>query len=214
MEKIGVKVLINAITIFRLVFTFAMPFLIKRVSHIAFLIIVAILFFTDCVDGVLARVCKAQTLFGSIMDTIADKVLNIILIVCISGEIPVLYIVFIGEIIIATINLLGTINGAPIRATMLGKSKMWVIAIAILLGYMYYFDICDKIYVNVVGIIVIIMQIILFFSYGNKARETKEFKLKKLVFKKGQELKKALFDTEYYLSTIDVPLSEKLTVNQ
>mgnify|MGYP003498840544 CR=1 FL=1 len=35
------------------------------------------MFFTDCLDGFISRKCKAQTLFGSIMDTIADKVLCI-----------------------------------------------------------------------------------------------------------------------------------------
>ena len=212
MGNIAIKIFVNFLTIFRLVFTFAMPFLIKQVSNITFLVIVAILYFTDFFDGLISRTCKVQTLFGSIMDTLADKVLSIFLILCISGNVTVLYVVLIGEIIIATINLIGTINGATIVATMLGRVKMWAIAIAILLGYMFYFGICDILYVNISGGIVVIMQLFLFYSYIKKAGKIKEFKLQKLKLKKGKDLSYALFNTDYYLSTIDVPIIKKLTI--
>lgn len=213
MNNIGVKILVNALTIFRCIFTFAMPFLIERVSNVAFLIIIAALFFTDCLDGFISRKCKAQTLFGSMMDTIADKVLCIVLILCIASKSSVLYVMLIGEIVIATINLLGAINGVPLVTIMIGKVKMWALAVATIFGYLYYFNRCDEMYVVVTGIVVILMQITVIFGYGNKIRKVKEIRKEKIKFKRGKELMHALFDTEYYLSTIDVPILKKLTVN-
>ena len=212
MGKVGVKIFVNALTMFRCVFTFAMPFLINKVSYLTFLIIVGILFFTDLLDGFISRTCKAQTLFGSIMDTVADKVLSIILILCIAEKSIVLYIMLICEILIATMNLIGTINDATIVAILTGKAKMWALAIATILGYMYYFDKCDVLPVLISGSIVIAMQVIVIWGYGNKIRKVKEIRKEKVKFKRGNELFKALFDTEYYLSTLDVPLLRKLTV--
>ncbi len=212
MGKVGVKIFVNALTIFRCIFTFAMPFLINKVSYLTFLIIVGILFFTDLLDGFISRVCKAQTLFGSIMDTVADKVLSIILIFCIAEKSIVLYAMLIGEILIATMNLIGTINDATIVAILSGKAKMWALALATIIGYVYYFGKCDILPVYISGGIVIIMQVIVIFGYGNKIRRVKEIRKEKVKFKRGKELFKALFDTDYYLNTLDIPLLRKLTV--
>lgn len=213
MNKIGIKIFVNSLTVFRCIFTFAMPFLMKKVSDLAFLIIIGILFFTDCLDGFISRKCHAQTLFGSIMDTIADKVLCIVLILCISSKATILYIILIGELIIAFINIIGTINDASIKASMVGKAKMWALAVATILGYMYYFEICDVLLVNITGAIVALMQICVIFIYGSKMRKVKQIRNKKFEFKKGKELAYALFNTEYYLNTIDLPITEKLTTN-
>ena len=72
MGSVLIKIFVNTLTVFRCIFTSAMPFLIDKVSNITFLIIIAALFFTDCLDGFISRTCKVQTLFGSMMDTIAD----------------------------------------------------------------------------------------------------------------------------------------------
>lgn len=213
MNKIGIKIFVNSLTVFRCIFTFAMPFLMKKVSDLAFLIIIGILFFTDCLDGFISRKCHAQTLFGSIMDTIADKVLCIVLILCISSKATILYIILIGELIIAFINIIGTINDASIKASMVGKAKMWALAVATILGYMYYFEICNILLVNITGVIVALMQICVIFIYGSKMRKVKQIRNKKFEFKKGKELAYALFNTEYYLNTIDLPITEKLTTN-
>lgn len=213
MDKVGIKIFVNALTIFRCIFTFAMPALIDRVSNLAFLFIIAILFFTDCLDGFISRKCKAQTLFGSIMDTIADKVLCIVLILCISSKSNILFIMLLGEVVIATINFVGTLNNVPIVTVMTGKAKMWALAFATLFGYMYYFDWCDEIYVTITGIVVITMQVLAILEYGSKVRKVKEVKKEKIKFKRGKELSYVLFDTEYYLNTIDEPILKKLTVD-
>lgn len=106
MNKVGIKVFVNALTVFRCIFTFAMPFLVDKVLDGAFIVMVIGLYFTDWLDGFISRKCGVQTLFGSIMDTVADKVLCIILIVCLPGKHWTLSCVLIGEVLISVMNLL------------------------------------------------------------------------------------------------------------
>ena len=106
MTKQWIKVFVNMLTVFRCIFTFAMPFLVDRVVNAAFIVIVAVLYFTDWIDGFVSRKCGVQTVFGSIMDTVADKVLSIVLIICLPNKHWVLYTMMIGEILIGTMNIL------------------------------------------------------------------------------------------------------------
>lgn len=213
LNRVGIKVFVNALTVFRCFFTFAMPFLINRVPNNVFLIIIVVLYFTDWMDGFISRKCKVQTLFGSVMDTIADKILCIVLILCIANTHFILYAIMIGEILIAVMNMTGILNGATIVAIMAGKAKMWALALTTIIGYMYYFNICGSIFVIISGVLVLVMQIVVIFGYGNKIRKVKQLRNEKVKFKRGEELKYALFNTEYYLNTIDEPLLKKLTVS-
>ena len=95
---------------------------------------------------------------------------------------------------------------------MVGKVKMWGLAIATIFGYMNYFNICSEIIAIIPAIIVIVMQIIVIFGYGDKIRKIKNIRKEKVKFKRGKELKVALFDTNYYLDTIDISLLDKLTI--
>ena len=106
LNNVGKKIFVNALTVSRLVFTFAMPFLFNKISSTAFIWIIIALYTTDWFDGFLSRKFGVQTLFGSIMDTIADKVLCIILIVCIPNKHWSLFVMLIGEMIIGVMNLL------------------------------------------------------------------------------------------------------------
>ena len=96
----------NFLTVFRCLFTFTMPVLFNKISNTAFICIIIALYTTDWFDGFLSRKFGVQTLFGSIMDTIADKVLCIILIVCIPNKHWTLFVMMIGELIIGAMNLL------------------------------------------------------------------------------------------------------------
>ena len=134
------------------------------------------------------------------------------MVVCIPNKHITLFVMMIGEILIGTMNLLGTINGATIVSIMTGKAKMWALALATLIGYMNYFGICETTFVIVTASIVIIMQIIVIFEYGSKVRKVKEIKNEKIKMKKGKDLLYALFNTEYYLENLDKSILEKLSV--
>lgn len=90
---------------------------------------------------------------------------------------------------------------------------MWGLAIATIFGYMNYFKICGEIFVIIPSVVVLIMQVIVFFGYGKKIKKVEKVEYKKMKFKRGKELAHALFDTEYYLNTLDLSLLKKLTVD-
>lgn len=89
---------------------------------------------------------------------------------------------------------------------------MWALALVTILGYMNYFKICSQIFVIVPSVVVLIMQVIVFFGYGKRIRKVKKVEYERVKFKRGKDLTYALFDTEYYLSTLDKPILKKLTV--
>lgn len=88
---------------------------------------------------------------------------------------------------------------------------MWLLATATVFGYMHYYNICDISLVIVSSIIAIIMQIFVFFEYSKKVSKVKEVDNKKAKLKKGKDLAYALFNTEYYMKTIDEPIMKKLS---
>ena len=70
------KLLVNLITASRLLFTVILMIIYKSIPNYWFLILIAIIFSTDFIDGKLARKFHVETFFGSLMDTMADKILN------------------------------------------------------------------------------------------------------------------------------------------
>ncbi|MBQ9313465.1 MAG: hypothetical protein IJ220_00440 [Clostridia bacterium] len=77
---------------------------------------------------------------------------------------------------------------------------------------MHYFNICSLIFVIVPATVVLLMQAIVIFEYGRKIQKVKQIRKDKVKLKRGKDLVYALFDTKYYLSTLDVPLLKKLTI--
>ena len=193
------KILVNVITTFRFLYTMILPILKGRISRLAFIINIALLFLTDFIDGMLARKYKVQTLYGSTMDTIADKTLSIVLIVLLIEKIEIVSLMLIGEIIIACVNVYSLIKGKKTKSSIIGKLKMWFISIAIILGYMYYFNIIGYTPVLIISILTIIIQIATIIDYIitlSKQKSTQnQFKSKE-----KYTLKQILFSTEYYLT--------------
>ena len=73
------KIFVNALTIIRILATIILPLLWIYIPPIYLLIFVIIILLTDVFDGVLARRFHVQSLFGTLMDAIADKIFGIIL---------------------------------------------------------------------------------------------------------------------------------------
>ena len=98
------KIFVNLITTIRFIYTIILPILQIRISNTAFIINLVILFLTDTIDGFLARKFNVQTFYGSLMDTIADKTLSIVLLIILANHINLLYVVLLCEILIALLN--------------------------------------------------------------------------------------------------------------
>jgi len=171
-------------------------------SNKFFIINIVILFLTDWVDGILARKYKVQTLFGSIMDTIADKTLCIILLLCLIGKQPFLSVLLLCEIAIAIINITGTLQGKKIQSQISGKIKMWFIAFTIIVSFLNTFKIIDNIFVTIGFTTTLIAEIITIIDYLKTIIKQKEIIETKSEIKNIGELKYILFDTDYYVSRL------------
>lgn len=223
------KIFVNVLTIFRLLATFMIPFIWNYASPIVIVLFVAFTLFTDFLDGKLARIFKVQTLFGSILDTIADKMFGIVIILILAQYHKGFYLMMIMELLIALINVIAAILGATTKSSFLGKCKMWVLGIAIFLGlvsifqdnliridlikdYISLFIENEKIIISNAVFMTIGSEIIVaidYFRHVSKELITNKKKIK-YQFKTDDDLKKVLFDTTYYLEHKTVPLSESL----
>ncbi|MBE7036443.1 MAG: CDP-diacylglycerol--glycerol-3-phosphate 3-phosphatidyltransferase [Ruminococcaceae bacterium] len=144
----------NALTILRfLLVPVFMVFMLLNELPYANIICAAIFvlaFFTDWLDGFLARKNNQVTNFGKIMDPLADKVLVTAALVCLNVSSVVsawvTVIILAREFIVSGIRISAASEGNVIAASMWGKAKtMWqfiALTLAILIGKNLYIDIC------------------------------------------------------------------------
>lgn len=222
-------VVVNLITFTRIIGTFIMPIVSNSFSINALLIYLAILFFTDCIDGILARRYKVSSIFGAMLDAIADKLFGIAYLYLIAIVYPVLFLPIVVECLIIVINLYGIINGALLESSKLGKMKTWVFGVltvfAFFVGYINElswfnrFNLSFK-YSNIIifvfSIIMFIVDLFVAFNYFIKVkREVKVAKENNIMkknykLKKGKDLVYALFNYDYYINTLSEPLLVRL----
>ena len=108
----------------------------KTYGGLATFILSSLCFFTDFIDGFLARTWKTSTFFGSLFDALSDKaflVINMLLLMSIS---PYAIILVIFELLIALIQSIKYNVGLNIKSNIYGKIKMWVAGIVISVSYL------------------------------------------------------------------------------
>ena len=196
------KLLVNLITISRLGFTVVLATIRNKITEYSFVGMVIVLFFSDSIDGYLARKFNVQTLFGSIMDTVADKVLSIVLYLFLIEEEPVVVPILLCEFIIAIINITAIIAKRQPKSNRVGKTKTWFVGANIILGYLYYFNIATYELVVISSILTFIMEIVTILSYGNSLLKKQEKTKIKHKLENINDFWDILFNTDYYLSTL------------
>lgn len=196
------KILVNLITTFRFLYALILPVIKAKVSNLAFIVNIVVLLLSDSLDGILARKYKIQTLYGAIMDTLADKALGIILATILINDINLVIFVIINEILILLINGVALLFKKKTKASILGKIKMWGLSISIVLGYMHYFYSINLEIVNFSLIITIVLQIVTIINYCvSLIKQKSDYKTFKDA-KENKNLKYLLFDTDYYMNNI------------
>ena len=216
------KIFVNVLTLLRIFGTLFLPLI--WATHIIPLIItyVVILLATDSFDGFLARKFHVQTLFGQMADTIADKVLGIVLLIIAATSKKLFLTILILELLIALINTLAFFGSLKVKSSFLGKCKTWILSIAIVFGLMNVLsDRMPQIYLEYKDNLLMATtfaalgaQIIVLLDYAkhfhNQIKQDTKLKFKHKI-KEKEELKKALFDTEECLNNKDKPLIDQLT---
>lgn len=229
------KKFVNMLTIARIIATFILPFL-WRVSNPAMLLVfVSLILLTDFFDGLLARTFHVQSVFGTIMDAVADKCFGIMIILILCTYNSMFILALILELGIALINIFGSVFGAVTKSSFLGKVKMWFLGIAIFFGILniYSSEILNIVTIkplyDLFNILVVNIDSLIFSSvfltagsefmvaidYSRhimKDLNKKNIKIK-YKLKSHDELMHILFDTEYALKHKDEPFAKQLFEN-
>ena len=238
MKKIKAKIVVNLITFIRVIGTFLIPFVNNYLSPQQFIIYIALIFMTDTLDGMLARLFKVCTLFGAILDSAADKLFGIATLLVLARVYPIMYLLVILEIVILLINTISGSKGANSKSSKIGKCKTWILAIAIVLGYITVYSKSfitiienqyligrrlyntlvfilnnQKIFISTIAIVTFIFSLIVAIDYylrNHKEVIKNKINTKKIRVKQGKELLIALFDEEFYEKTKNEPLIYRL----
>lgn len=211
------KKFVNILTIMRLGATFLIPWIWNKLSPLAIIIIVAAILLTDTFDGILARKYRVQSLFGALMDTIADKVFGIVIILIVSKYYPLCYWLFMGEIIISIINIMALSFGCVVNSHRIGKQKMWPLGISMIYALLLIFKpfkiaLINEPILNMLVIITLIFELLAIIDYIYMAiKDLKGMKIEfNYVLRGHEELMPILFDTDYYLANQNRPLRQLL----
>ena len=168
-----------------------------KINSLKLLGIIALFLLTDQLDGFLARKFKVQSLFGAVADTLADKILCLTLLIPIFKEEEVASLLIIGELGIALVNGFASIKGKLTKASLIGKAKMWILSINIVLGILAIGNHIPVCIFNWVTMITFLVQAKVLVDYIQTIRKEKPMKRKKIT--NWKDAKEVLFSTDYYL---------------
>jgi len=235
-------IIVNSVTMIRVIGTLIIPFMALILTPAQSVIYVSCLLLTDAIDGFLARRLNASTIFGSLLDQVADKILGIVILAVLARDYPIMLLPILTEILIIVVNTTAVSRGARESSSILGKIKTAFLALTIIAGFgaIYAAEIVSLIgpnntyLANVLNYleynINTVMTGVAFISLGTglmvvcdyylrarsdikKAQES-GISTKNIKLKTGPELIEALFSPEYYQETKGLPLIKKLGVDK
>lgn len=89
---------------------------------------------TDWIDGYLARKYEVPSFFGALLDGMFDKLFGIISFLLLASISPSYMIPLLFEAGILGYGLYSASKGNNVKSTIIGKAKMWFLAVSVLLG--------------------------------------------------------------------------------
>ena len=239
MDKKTKKIIVNSLTVSRIIGTILIPILFGIISPIEFMIMIGFVLSTDFFDGYLARKWGVSTIFGSLLDMTADKLFAMSLLFTLSTIYPIMIIPFVMEIIIASTNIKSNGLGVNGKSSQIGRVKTVLLGISMFTLFFigmspqiinelriinlndiaYYID--NMLSINKGNIelfskgLAIIPESVVTVDYINKSLSKNENNKKRKItleeLKKYREfVKKVLLDEEYYKKTKDMELVDKI----
>lgn len=140
MTKKTKKLIVNALTLSRLVGALFLPFIFMTVNIPALIVLLAVLFLTDFLDGKLSRAWQVQTIGGSLLDPLGDKMLAISCIFALIDRHNGLLLLITLELTICILNIYRTLRGEKVKSSFIGKFKTWVLSITLIFGAINLFN--------------------------------------------------------------------------
>lgn len=135
MNKLYKLITVNLITLIRVIGTFIV-LIYYDCGGIIIGTMTIFIYFSDVLDGVLARRWNCSTFLGAILDGVADKLFTIVSFIVLYltvGEIALVPVVI--ELLICIVQLIKFSFNMNIKSNVVGKFKVWILAICIVLAY-------------------------------------------------------------------------------
>lgn len=128
--------IVNFITLLRVIGVFLLIPVFKIYGGVAAFWLSAICFFSDLLDGFLARKLDCATFFGGMFDALSDKAFLIVNMVLLMSITPIAILLIILELSIAWVQTVKYQKSISVQSSKVGKAKMWVAGILISLCYL------------------------------------------------------------------------------
>lgn len=223
-------ILVNIITLSRLVGAFILPFIYTKYGSSISSLFTLVLFATDAIDGFLARALRCSTFFGSILDGLSDKMLNAVSFILLCIEYNIMIAPLILEIAILYTMYNTYVHRGNVQSSKTGKIKTVVLDICVIISFVIiglptlelnmpiinYLINHQRAYIMFLGSIITISSIFALVDYIKKNKEVKNnpklkrIKLKGKVKKSLKELFNNLFNTDYYYQNKDESIMKLL----
>lgn len=231
MTKKNKKIFVNALSISRIIGACLLPIAFKMISVPLLITILAVLFITDFLDGKLSRRWEVRTTGGALLDPLGDKMLAISCMIALLYEHSFLWALLIMEVLIIILNVYRTLRGEVVKSSYIGKTKTWLLSIALILGAINLFN--PEFLNDILGFLgfktnsftitseivfssvmcAIGSEVVTFVAYLKESIEyNKNRKLEKLRFMNLKDIFRKLFDEDRYLEDKDKPLIELIKV--
>ena len=136
-NKLIPVILVNLITLSRLISAILLPILYFKNGVTSLCILIPFLFVTDLIDGKLSRYFKVETFLGSILDAVSDKVFAFVLLGLLSYYYKSIIIVILFEFVIFVLNTLAFTDNKNIQSSMVGKVKTFILDTSIVIMYLF-----------------------------------------------------------------------------
>lgn len=136
MSKLSKIFIVNSITFIRVIGTILILFCFNKLGGFTIGLMALFIYATDIIDGVLARYWNVSTFFGALMDGIADKlftIVNFVVLYAIVKDIALIPIII--EFLIIIVQLIKYKLNMNIKSNPVGKLKIWVLAMSVVLTY-------------------------------------------------------------------------------
>ena len=211
-------IIVNFITAIRLIGALLLPIIYYKYGVNITSVIIIGLFLSDTIDGYLARKLKVSTFFGSIMDALSDKILNVMAFIILGFEYNLMLAPLIVEIAILYTMYSTYRYGGNIQSSRTGKNKTIIVDIFVAISFVLlslptlnnnikFINILidyTEILINVFSVVILTACLFALLDYLKKNHESrmnpkcKEIKNEKKEKKPKELVFKQLFDTEYY----------------
>ncbi len=133
-KKLKLKIILNTLTALRGIGAIFLIPIYLTYGAIVTSITMAGLALTDFIDGKMARGLHIETMLGSFLDVMADKLLGIVCLGILALANPIFIVPLLCETTIGLINVLHYKYNSVLKSRMTGKIKMWPLSIGVTLG--------------------------------------------------------------------------------